>query len=68
MAASGFLAVFLLLAVAAPLVLWLLIESETDDPDVMDRRSAEESARADSRAVAEHQARRDTDDGSDRGF
>ena len=54
MSAGGFFLVFVLvLAVGAPLLLWTLIEGETDDADVMDRRSAEASARADSRTAAE---------------
>ncbi|WP_424019694.1 hypothetical protein ACOZ4N_09555 [Halorientalis pallida] len=53
MVVSGFFVVFLLVAIGAPVLLWLLIESETDDPDVMDRRSAEASARADSRTAAD---------------
>ncbi|SEN22247.1 hypothetical protein SAMN05216388_100291 [Halorientalis persicus] len=71
MSAGGFFVVFLLVAIGAPVLLWLLIESETDDPDVMDRRSAEEAARADSRTATdrrestgrEQRARQDTDDG-----
>ncbi|WP_193767666.1 hypothetical protein [Halorientalis pallida] len=56
MVVSGFFVVFLLLAIGAPVLLWLLIESETDDPDVMDRQRAEASARADSRTAAENRA------------
>jgi nitrogen fixation-related uncharacterized protein len=69
MSAGGFFLVFVLVfAIGAPLLLWALIEGETDDTDVMDRRSAEASARADSRAAAENHARQDTDDGRRDGF
>ncbi|WP_335999781.1 hypothetical protein [Halorientalis halophila] len=52
-AGSGVVLLVLAFALVAPVALWLLIESETDDTDVMDRRRAEDSARADSRATAE---------------
>lgn len=67
-AAEGLFVVALVSGLAVPFVIWALTEAETDDTDVMDRRTAEESARADSRGDAERRARRDTDDGSDRGF
>ena len=40
---------FLLLAVAAPLVLWRLVQSERDDGPATDRESAERAARRDTR-------------------
>jgi len=39
----------LLLAVGGPVVLWWLVESETDDTRVVDRKTAERTARADTR-------------------
>ena len=36
-------------AVGAPVVLWLLVESETDRTEVTDRETAERLARSDSR-------------------
>jgi hypothetical protein len=36
-------------AVGAPVVLWLLVESETDRTEVTDRQTAERLARSDSR-------------------
>ena len=38
----------LLLALGGPLVLYALIQSETDDVSVMDREAAERTARSDS--------------------
>lgn len=61
-AGSGFVVLIFLFALAIPIGLWLLIESETDDTPVLDRESAEQSARADTREQAERRARRDTDD------
>lgn len=50
MAVGAVLAVVsLLVALAAPLVLWVLIESETERARVMDRESAEREAREDYR-------------------
>ncbi|AQL41926.1 hypothetical protein BV210_03990 [Halorientalis sp. IM1011] len=83
MTAGGFVLVFgLVFALGVPLVLWALVNAETDDTDVMDRQRAEESARADRRTAVEDRAddqtaadrsraswtRRDADDGSDRRF
>ena len=41
--------VLLLLAVAAPLVLWRLVEAEGDDGLATDRETAERTARRDTR-------------------
>jgi hypothetical protein len=61
--AIAFLVVGLLFTVG----LWLVIRSETTDNPVLDRDSAEQAARADTRESAERSARRDTDEwGSDR--
>ena len=43
------LVVILLLAVAAPLALWRLVQTERDDGPGMDRGSAERAARRDTR-------------------
>lgn len=48
-AESAFVLLVLLLAVAAPLVLYALVSSETDDLPVMDRETAERAARRDTR-------------------
>jgi hypothetical protein len=45
----AFVLLALLLAVAAPLVLYALVSSETDDLPVMDRQTAERAARRDTR-------------------
>jgi hypothetical protein len=42
-------ALVLAVAVGAPVVLWLLVESETDRTEVTDRETAERLARSDSR-------------------
>ena len=42
-------AAVLVLAVAAPLVLWRLVEAERDEGPPTDRRSAERAARRDTR-------------------
>ncbi|MFB6179951.1 MAG: hypothetical protein ABEI77_09540 [Halorientalis sp.] len=47
MTGAGF-AVVVLLALVSPFVLWLLIDSETDRTEVMDRASAERTVRTDS--------------------
>ena len=47
MAEAALLLVFLAVAVAGPVVLWYLTESETDRTEVMDRQAAEDSARSD---------------------
>jgi len=54
---SAFVAVLVLLALVVPVGLWLLIESETDETSVMDRESAERSARADARDPPDHRRR-----------
>jgi hypothetical protein len=49
-AAEALLVVLVLaVAVGAPVVLWLLVESETDRTEVTDRETAERLARSDSR-------------------
>lgn len=51
MVAEAFAALLLclLLGVAAPLALWRLVESERDDGPETDRRTAERTARRDTR-------------------
>lgn len=44
---SGLFVVFLLVVVLVPVVIWLLIESETADERVLDRESAERRVRSD---------------------
>ena len=45
----AFVLLAFLLAVAAPLVLYAFVSSETDDLPVMDRETAERAARRDTR-------------------
>lgn len=47
MAESFVLVVFLMVALAAPLVLYLLVRGEHEKRDRMDRESAEQAARRD---------------------
>jgi hypothetical protein len=42
---GAFLVLFVLLAVAVPLVLYALVRSETSDPETMDRSEAQARAR-----------------------
>jgi hypothetical protein len=66
MAGSGIvILVVLLFAIAVPIGLWLLVESETDGQRTMDRTSAEQAARADTWDAAQSQARQDYEDNGD---
>lgn len=56
MAGAVFLLVFLLVAIAAPLVLYALVRAEHDQREQMDRATAEQVARRDT-----DQTRRSTD-------
>ncbi|MFC6615759.1 hypothetical protein ACFQAS_12520 [Halopenitus salinus] len=47
MAGAGLVSIVILLAIVAPVVLYLLVRSEHDRREVMDRRSAERAARRD---------------------
>jgi hypothetical protein len=44
---AAFVGIFLVLALVAPLVLYLLVRSERDQREEMDRESAERAARRD---------------------
>ncbi|SFR39026.1 hypothetical protein SAMN04487947_0808 [Halogeometricum rufum] len=46
---AAFVVVFALLALGAPLVLYALIEDETNDPETMDRATAERTAQEEGR-------------------
>lgn len=56
----------LLLALGGPLVLYALIQSETDDVPVMDREAAERAARSDSGNGPDADARWDERPGRNR--
>ncbi len=47
MASGGAVVLLLLLGLAVPVVIWLLIESETADERVVDRADAERQVRTD---------------------
>ncbi|MFD1600964.1 hypothetical protein [Halobellus rarus] len=53
MAEGAFLLVVLLVAVGAPLLLYVLVRAEHDQRSTMDRRDAERAARRDTREDSE---------------
>lgn len=65
-AGAGLLLVVFLLAVLVPVGLWLLVEGETSDRQVLDRRSAEESVQRESREAPGGGANRSVDRRADR--
>jgi hypothetical protein len=48
-AEAAFVVAFALLALGVPLVLYALIEAETNDPETMDRAEAERTAQEEAR-------------------
>ena len=66
MAGEALLVVFLLFALAAPLVLYVLVRDETRDNPVMDRADAERAVRRDTRDDPERAGRGVHGDGDGR--